>query len=141
MKITSALLLHNGVEFLAIHPTHSPRWDIPKGEVDVGEEYIDTCVREVKEETGLDIPRDKIRYLGKYEYRKETKDMVLFEYKVNILPDISKMKCVSYFERYGKTLMEVDDYMYIRFDDTTGRIWDALQKVFNKIESKLKLNK
>ena len=37
-------------------------WVLPKGTVEAGEEYKETALREVKEETGLDVKN--IRYFG-----------------------------------------------------------------------------
>ncbi len=42
-------------------------WVFPKGHVEPGERFEDTAVREVREETGLDIAID--RYLGTTTYR------------------------------------------------------------------------
>lgn len=39
-------------------------WELPAGLVDDGEDPIDTCVRELKEETGLDALN--VQYLGAY---------------------------------------------------------------------------
>ena len=41
-------------------------WVLPKGTVEAGEEYPETALREVKEETGVDA--EIIKYVGKSQY-------------------------------------------------------------------------
>lgn len=41
-------------------------WVLPKGTVEQGEEYKETALREVKEESGVDA--DIIKYIGKSQY-------------------------------------------------------------------------
>ena len=50
-------------------------WVLPKGTVEAGEEYRDTALREVKEETG--VSASIIKYIGKSQYSFNTpQDMV-----------------------------------------------------------------
>ena len=42
-------------EFLLIRNRRSAHWGFPKGHVEYGETYRETAIREVKEETGIDI--------------------------------------------------------------------------------------
>ena len=54
---TVGALIENaqGKVFLAKSPKWNNKWVIPGGHVDVGERIEDAVVREVKEETGLDV--------------------------------------------------------------------------------------
>jgi predicted NUDIX family NTP pyrophosphohydrolase len=63
-KISAGLLMYrfknHTLEVLLAHPggpffrnKDNGHWSIPKGEIDVSEELIDTAVREFREETGL----------------------------------------------------------------------------------------
>ena len=45
-------------------------WVLPKGTVEEGEEFKDTAIREVKEETGVDA--QIIKYVGKSQYTFNT---------------------------------------------------------------------
>lgn len=132
-KISCGLLIHNGDELLTVHPTYAKKWDIPKGELDENETFEQTVLREVKEETNLDIPNDKIRLLGKFEYLKH-KDLILFEYKVDELPNISNMKCESTFMLYGTETPEVDNYMYRKIKDVENSVWPNLGKIIKSLE-------
>lgn len=54
-----------GTKILLVHPTGatwkgSGALGIPKGGIETGEDSLDAAIREVKEETGLDISPDKL---------------------------------------------------------------------------------
>lgn len=52
-------------------------WVLPKGRLEKGEEFEDTALREVKEESGLDA--EIVKYIGyvKYNYKKSSGERVL----------------------------------------------------------------
>lgn len=50
-------------------------WVLPKGTVEVGEEYKETALREVKEETG--VAASIIKYIGKSEYNFQVMDQFI----------------------------------------------------------------
>ena len=57
-------------------------WVLPKGTVEEGEEYKDTALREVKEETGLEIT-NIVSYLGFFDYLSSSgKKTRQFSFKV-----------------------------------------------------------
>lgn len=132
-KISCGLIIHNGIELLTVHPTFRERWDIPKGEMDIGEEPEKTVIREVKEETNLDIDDDKIRLLGKFKYLPG-KDLILFEYRTNDLPNISKMSCSSTYEWKGREVQEIDKYQYYSFEGIENWVWPKLGEIIKKLK-------
>ena len=92
--------------------------DLPKGHVEDGETSIDAVVREVKEETGLNIEdeRDSIIFLGKHSYNS-SKDISLHLLYVSSLPDINSYYCDSCFKNaFGQSLPEVKSYKYVKLD-------------------------
>ena len=44
-----------GVEVLVVHRPRYDDWSFPKGKCDPGEDFADTAVREVREETGIEV--------------------------------------------------------------------------------------
>jgi len=71
---------HGNLEFLLIRHVNSGHWSFPKGHVEDGETEEETALREIKEETGLDVILDtSFREIVSYSPKKDTmKDVVYF---------------------------------------------------------------
>jgi 8-oxo-dGTP pyrophosphatase MutT (NUDIX family) len=115
-------------------------YDLPKGHLEEGETYIETAVRECKEETGFDLWPDHLVSLGNFQYIP-TKDLYLFLVAVDFLPEHSTLKCTSYFEVNGKSVPEVIGYKNIPitelqwfFRSLEPLVKKALEIFDNKIE-------
>lgn len=110
--------------FLIEHATMSKYWSIPKGCLESSDKSkAEAAVREIKEETNIDINKDSLKYIGTYHYVKG-KDIALFTYEVehSSAININKLVCTSMFDYKYKTsdgnlkvisLPEVDKYRYI----------------------------
>lgn len=67
------------VQLLLIKHRHGGHWSFPKGHVERGEAEIQTALREVKEETGLDISLlEGFRYSVEYFPRPNVKKQVVY---------------------------------------------------------------
>jgi ADP-ribose pyrophosphatase YjhB (NUDIX family) len=53
-SVTAIVPNHRG-ELLLVHKTDNDLWALPGGAMEIGESIADTVVREVKEETGIDV--------------------------------------------------------------------------------------
>lgn len=62
-SVTVAICDDEG-RILLIHKVDNDLWALPGGGHDVGERITDTAIREVKEETGLDV--EIVRFVGTY---------------------------------------------------------------------------
>ena len=116
--VSAALFLTNGKVFLSVVPTFKTNYDLPKGVQNKGEDILDTLIREVDEETGINLHqyKNKIQKIGLYKYRKN-KDIMLFLLKLDELPKTSLMRCVSMFKLKNKEYPEVGQFKYLNFDN------------------------
>lgn len=73
-------LKENKEQILLIKHSNSGHWSFPKGHVEVGETEVETAVREIKEETGVDAVIDtRFRTVVTYSPKKDViKDVVYF---------------------------------------------------------------
>ena len=81
--------------------------DLPKGKVEIGETFEDAAVREVLEETGLSVDKNKLQYFGLFEY-KPNKDLALYRYDISSSVDIKTLSCSTKFfnSKTGQDVLE-----------------------------------
>ena len=71
---------HGNTELLLIKHANGGHWSFPKGHVEEGETEIETALREIKEETDVDVIIDPtFREVVTYSPKKDTqKDVIYF---------------------------------------------------------------
>lgn len=70
---------HGNTEILLIKHINSGHWSFPKGHVESGETEVETALREIKEETGLDVIIDpSFRETVSYYPKKDTQKVVVY---------------------------------------------------------------
>ena len=71
---------HGNTELLLIKHANGGHWSFPKGHVEPGETEVETPLREIKEETGIDVIIDpSFREVISYSPKKDTqKDVIYF---------------------------------------------------------------
>lgn len=71
---------HGNIEILLIKHVNSGHWSFPKGHVEDGETEEETAIREIKEETGIEVLLDtSFREIVSYSPKKDIqKDVVYF---------------------------------------------------------------
>lgn len=94
---------HGNTEILLIKHLNSGHWSFPKGHVEEGETETETAMREVKEETGIDIIiYPTFREIVSYSPKKDThKDVVYFLAKAknfNCVPQEEEIAQVKWVE-------------------------------------------
>jgi len=92
-------ILNNKSELLIVHPTNASwhSWSIPKGLVNPNETYLKAAIREVFEETNIDLNGHILEYVGEIKYPKRSK--LLKAYFIQLDTDGSEfdLKCESTF--------------------------------------------
>ena len=93
-RLSCGVLVTDGTRILLGHATRSPRWDIPKGLLEPGENPATAACRELNEETGLVARADDLAALGVHRYLPG-KDLALFVWQRSELPDLALLRCAS----------------------------------------------
>ena len=73
-QTSCGVIVTDGERILLGHATRSPRWDIPKGVAEPGEDFPAAAARELFEETGLAAAPDGLAGLGVHPYLR-SKDL------------------------------------------------------------------
>src|SRR6516165_5957067 len=95
-QTSCGVIVTDGKRILLGHATRSPRWDIPKGVAEPGENFAEAATRELLEETGLTVPAGELVELGVHAYLRG-KDLALFAWTPPELPDPQSLTCTSRF--------------------------------------------
>ncbi len=70
---------HGNTEILLIKHVNSGHWSFPKGHVENGETETETAVREIKEETNIDVIIDPtFRQIVTYSPKKDVQKQVVY---------------------------------------------------------------
>lgn len=135
MITTCGVIVTDGVQMLICHPTHGRTWDLPKGRKDPNELDIDTAVRELREETGIEADANQLVYLGEYDYKKN-KQLILFRLMVKEMPDPALLICTSMFEMHGKQFPEMDVFVVTTKDIAMEKVNSDLARIIKTIDLK-----
>lgn len=101
-KSCGAIVLNSNNEILLVHH-NSGHWDFPKGHIEAEETEEQTAIREVKEETNIDIKVNKnYRYVTNYSPKEGVMKEVVYFLAKNIdnttKPQLSKVNEVKWFK-------------------------------------------
>jgi 8-oxo-dGTP pyrophosphatase MutT (NUDIX family) len=107
------------------HATRSPRWDIPKGVAEPGEDFAAAARRELFEETGLAAPEAELNPLGVFPYRAG-KDLALFILRPAAMPDPKSLVCASCFSWKGTEFPEFDRFGLFSREEALSRVGKAM---------------
>ena len=82
-----ALFLNEAGRLLLVNPTYKPQWEIPGGLVELNESPRTACIREVKEEIGLDVAPERILCLDYLHASEEKTEGIMFIFWGGVLTD------------------------------------------------------
>ena len=129
VKTSCGVVVGDGERILLGHATRSPRWDIPKGEAEPGEDFAAAAVRELREETGLRVVPEELADLGVHSYRRG-KDLALFGWRPRAMPDPQTLACASHFALPdGRLLPEFDRFGLFAWDEAQARVGKSLARL------------
>jgi 8-oxo-dGTP pyrophosphatase MutT (NUDIX family) len=115
------------------HATRSPRWDIPKGLAEAGENFAVAAARELSEETGLAVPPRALVELGTHPYLRD-KDLALFAWFPATMPDPENLFCASFFvTSKGERLPEFDRFAILAWDAALARTGKNLARILSSV--------
>jgi 8-oxo-dGTP pyrophosphatase MutT (NUDIX family) len=129
MNVSCGTLVVDGAGRLLIcHVTGTPKWDIPKGLLDPGEDTLAAAMRELDEEAGLAFDAARFEDLGRFPYRR---DKSLHLYKVEVgdeLPELGHLACRSFFPHHvtGEPTPETDGFRWATREEVAKLCWPRM---------------
>jgi 8-oxo-dGTP pyrophosphatase MutT (NUDIX family) len=137
-QTSCGVIVTDGERVLLGHVTRSPRWDIPKGTVEPGENFAEAAVRELREETGLTAPPGVLVPLGLHPYLRG-KDLALFAWRMRQLPDPKSLTCSSHFALPNGTLLpEFDRFGLFAWDEALTRVGKNLAQLLSGLAAEVR---
>jgi len=132
-QTSCGVIVTDGQRILLGHATRSPRWDIPKGVAEPGEDYAAAAARELLEETGLIVAPGTFADLGVHAYLRG-KDLALFVWNRPLLPDPGTLICASRFTLpNGTSLPEFDRFGLFAWSEALARVGKNLARILSSI--------
>lgn len=125
-KISAGVLFIKDNKILLCHVTGRNHWDLPKGQRNENEDFIDAAIRECQEETGFVAKKEDLQSLGIVAYNQH-KSLALFLYTgdKDSYPKSWECKCTSYLENGDP---EVDDFEYVPLKEVSFYTVESLRK-------------
>lgn len=132
-QTSCGVVVTDGARMLLGHATRSPRWDIPKGVAEPGEDLAVAAARELLEETGLIVAPEHLAALGVHPYLRD-KDLALFAWVPPRLPDPQTLACTSHFALANGTLLpEFDRFELFPWEEALSRVGKNMARVLASI--------
>jgi len=109
------LIYSTNNEILITRSTNNKYWNIPKGIIEKDETPLQCAIREIKEETNIDVSSCLCIDIGEHEYLSY-KNLHLFIFVLHHIP--VDIKCNSIFlTKKGISLPEISDFKWCRVDE------------------------
>jgi 8-oxo-dGTP pyrophosphatase MutT (NUDIX family) len=132
-RVSCGVIVIDGSRILLGHATRSPRWDIPKGLAEPGENFVSAATRELSEETGLLARAFELRELGVYSYRSG-KDLALFVWRPAQPVRPEALVCRSTFAlRNGAEVPEFDKFGLFSWEEAMEKIGASLARIMRSV--------
>lgn len=104
-KICMCGVVKCGEEFLVLKRPDDDEdmpgiWEFPSGNAECGENLLNALVREIKEETGIDIKKEETKILSLDQYEAEKADYVKCSVQINFLCEVKEKPIVYLSEEH-----------------------------------------
>jgi 8-oxo-dGTP pyrophosphatase MutT (NUDIX family) len=110
-------------------------WDVPKGLAEPDEDFAAAAARELREETGLEVPPGALRDLGVHRYLRG-KDLALFLWRLEAMPAPEELQCSSFFRvANGTVVPEFDAFAVLPWAEALPRVGRNLQRVLHEVRA------
>lgn len=128
-KSCGCIVLNDKNQVLLIRH-NAGHWGLPKGHVEEGETEVETAIREVKEETNIDVKvNSNYRYSLSYSPKEDVMKDVIFFLANNTTNNIKEQ------------IEEVQEVKWFEFDDAINIItYDNSRELLRKVKVDLKFN-
>jgi 8-oxo-dGTP pyrophosphatase MutT (NUDIX family) len=133
-------LIDRNAKTLICHATNKDdtNWSIPKGIKDENETAEEAAIRELKEETSIDLSKIKhtIIPIGEIEYTHKAKKLIGFVVNIDASLDEllknGKIKCNSYYTDKNIQFPEIDRYEVLLRGKALERMHYTQKELFTK---------
>jgi len=134
-RTSCGVVVTDGALVLLGRFTRRSLWDIPKGVADPGEDFAAAAARELREETGLEVPPGALRNLGVHRFLSG-KDLALFLWRVEAMPAPEELRCSSFFRAADGTVVpEFDRFAVLPWAEALPRVGRNLQRVLREVRA------
>lgn len=144
LDISCGFLIKCKDEYLICRATGFSKWSIPKGKKEPLESDLQTAIRELEEETGIDLITDDliskciITKLYEYYLEKQKKHVIVFllecdEQSLKETPLICKS---TFTNKQGKQLPEIDAYRWVKVEEMKPLMINSQQPMVDKLLEK-----
>ena len=131
-----ALFFNEDKQLLIVKPTYQDGWSIPGGVVDENESPLEACIREVKEEIGLDVEIKKflcVHYLSATSDRPEN---VQFLFYGGVLTPKEIEKIILQPDELSEyKFLEVNEALALFREVASKRFAEAVKSISNNTTS------
>lgn len=139
MNITCGVAIFDKNNHLLIgRATNSNNWSIPKGLNEENESFEETAIREVYEETGLVLEKNKLQLIGREVYPNNKKELVMFYTKLDSI-NLDDLICNSFFEFQGHQLPEINKFELV--NNERAKFFNIHKTQINLINNNILWNK
>ncbi len=149
-KISAGIIVYRrknkNIEILLVHlggpfwQNKKNSWDLPKGEVKEGEDFLGAALREFKEETGLRLTDEDLKKISFFKNLDRKDKIIKFfilekDFGDNLIPKSNKV-LIEFPPKSGKKIIipEIDQMKYFSLDEAQNYVLDYLKEFIKEIK-------